>query len=347
MIKTRPDSPRRPTGHEQEPTIAWRRAPPPPRARTMRRPVAAAPPFPLAGPLAALASSVLWAGAGIVFRRLRGRVPPLAVNLAKNTIAAALVAATVACAPGLAWPTSFATVPFVLLVVSGVVGLTVCDSFFLRSIMEIGPRRATLIALLAPCLVFVGALLPPLSEFDQVASVRPWAGFLLAVVGVALAATGAVPASEAPHDAARERRGVRDALLAAVFQAIGVLLARRALELGADPVPGALLRLAAGSVGLVIVGAATRSLPSWTASLTAKGILPLLVVTAFFGTYLGIGLNQVSLAWSPSTGISTVLNSMAPVWLIPLSFVFLGERPTRRGLLATALALGGVALLSV
>jgi drug/metabolite transporter (DMT)-like permease len=312
----------------------------------MPRPVASSAPFPLAGPLAALASSVLWAGAGIVFRTLRGRVPPLAVNLAKNAIAAVLLAVTVAVVPSLAWPTAFATAPFVLLAISGIVGLTVCDSFFLRSIMEIGPRRATLIALLAPCLVFVGSLLPPLSQFDEVASVRPWAGFLLAVLGVALAATGAAPSTDEPHDPVRERRGVRDALLAAVFQAVGVLLARRAIELGADPIPGALLRLAAGSVGLVLVGVATGALPAWKASLSVKGILPLLAVTAFFGTFLGIGLNQISLAWSPSTGISTVLNSLAPVWLIPLSFVFLGERPTRRGLVATALALGGVGLLS-
>jgi len=312
----------------------------------MRRPVPASPPFPLAGPLAALVSSVLWAGAGIVFRRLRGRVPPLALNLAKNAIAAALVGITVAVVPGLAWPTTFATTPFVLLVISGVLGLTVCDSFFLRSIMEIGPRRATLLALLAPCLVFVGVLLPPFSQFDEVANVRPWAGFLLAIVGVALAATGASPGTAEPLDAARERRGVRDALLAAVFQALGVLLARRAIELGSPAIPGALLRLASGSAGLVLVGAATRTLPAWKASLTVEGILPLVAVTAFFGTFLGIGLNQVSLAWSPSTGIATILNSLAPVWLIPLSFVFLGEKPTRRGLLATALALGGVALLS-
>jgi drug/metabolite transporter (DMT)-like permease len=303
-------------------------------------------PFPLAGELAALTSSLFWAGAGIIFRRLRGRVPPLAVNLAKNAIAAALLLVTVAAVPGLVWPTSFAATPFLLLVVSGVLGLTVCDSFFLRAIMEIGPRRATLIALLAPCLVFVGVLLPPFSEADQVAGLRPWAGFLLAVAGVALAATGGAPIETSPGDAARERRGVRDALIAAVFQALGILLARRAIELGAAPVPGALLRMVAGTLGLVIVGAVTRRLPTWTAALTAKGVLPLMVLTAFFGTFLGIGLNQVSLAWSPSTGIATVLNSLAPVWLIPLAFLFLGERPTRRGLLATALALGGVALLA-
>ncbi len=102
MIKTRPDSGVKAAGNANN--VRSTRRGTAPRARTMPRPVAFSPPFPLAGPLAALASSVLWAGAGIVFRRLRGRVPPLAVNLAKNAIAAALVAVTLAAVaePGLA-----------------------------------------------------------------------------------------------------------------------------------------------------------------------------------------------------------------------------------------------------
>jgi drug/metabolite transporter (DMT)-like permease len=305
-------------------------------------------PFPLAGPLAALTSSVLWAGAGIVFRRLRGRVSPLALNLAKNGVAAVLLAATVWALDGTPWPADLAAAPLGLLVLSGVLGLTVCDSFLLRAMMEIGPRRATLIGLLAPGLVFVGALLPPFSQLDRVADAAAWAGLALALGGVALAASGANPvtAGELPHDAATERRGVRDALLAALFQAAGFLLARRAFELGAAPVPGALVRLVSGTAGLVVVGLATRRLAAWTGELAGPGVFRLVAATAFFGTFLGIGLNQLSIAWSPSTGIAAILNSLAPVWLIPLSAVFLGERISRRGILATALALAGVALLA-
>ena len=315
-------------------------------ARTMPRPVASAPPFALAGETAALVSSLLWAGAGIVFRTFRGRVPALALNLGKNTVGALLLGATLLVlspeSGGLRIPPD----ALGILALSGFLGLTVCDSFLLRAMMEIGPRRATLIAVFAPCLVFVGALLPPFSQFDRVASLRPWAGFSLALVGVVLAATGAAPALDGPVDAARERRGVRDALLAAVFQAAGFLLARRAFELGAAPIPGAFVRLAVGTIGLLAIGAATRSLGDWWRALSAPGVRGPLAVTGFFGTYLGIGLNQLAIAWAYSTGIAAVLNSLAPVWLIPLSAFFLGERITRRGLAATALALTGVALLS-
>lgn len=306
----------------------------------------ASPPFPLAGETAALVSSVLWAGAGIVFRRLRGRVPPMAVNLGKNGVAATLLGLTILACPALGGVGAISGASLLLLAVSGLLGLTICDSFLLRAMMEIGPRRATLLGILAPCLVFVGALLPPFSQLDRVADVRPWAGFLLALAGVVLAATGALPAASAPLDPEAERRGVRDALLAAVFQASGFLLARRAFELGAPPIPGAFVRLVVGTVGLVVVGGVTGRLSAWRTALLVRGVPVTLFVTAFFGTFLGIGLNQTAIAWARSTGVAAVLNSLAPVWLIPLSAVFLGEKITRRGVVATVLALGGVALLS-
>lgn len=308
--------------------------------------MASSAPFPLAGELAALVSSMLWAGAGIAFRRLRGRVPPMAVNLGKNGLATVLLGAVLVAIPALGGLGDLTGPAWAYLAISGFLGLTVCDSFLLRAMMEIGPRRATLLGVFAPCLVFIGALLPPFSQFDQVASIRPWAGFVIALVGVVLAATGARAASDEPTDPERERRGVRDALLAAVFQAAGFLLARRAFELGAAPIPGAFARLLVGTLGLLVIGAAMRSLSTWRTALAAPGVPSTLFITAFFGTFLGIGLNQSAIAWASSTGVAAVLNSLAPVWLIPLSAVFLGERITRRGLIATALALAGVALLS-
>ena len=70
------------------------------------------------------------------------------------------------------------------------------------------------------------------------------------------------------------------------------------------------------------------------------------VLAGFFGTFIGIGLNQCGLAWATSTGAVTTINSLAPVWLIPLSAAFLGERHGIRAWLSTLLALGGVALLA-
>jgi len=301
-------------------------------------------PFPLAGELAALVSSVLWAGAGIVFRTMRGRVPPVAVNLAKNATASVGLVLVLWIWQGSPWPTAMPLDAQAILFLSGILGLTICDTYFLRAMMEIGPRRATLVMLLAPVLIFLGALLPPFSQLDRVAHAGPWIGLALAVAGVWLA-TGEV--SSGDYDPAHHRRGVRDALLAALFQAIGFLLARLGFDRGADPIPGAAVRLVAGTVGLLLVGLLTRRLVVWGRALSAPGIAKTLAITAFFGTFLGIGLNQCGIAWGHSTGAVAVVNSLSPVWLIPLSTIWLGEKHGPRAWLSTLLALCGVALLSL
>jgi drug/metabolite transporter (DMT)-like permease len=300
-------------------------------------------PFPYAGEAAALASSALWAGAGIVFRRLKGRVSASGMNFAKNGTAAVCFAVVALAATGSIWPTEMPLSAQACLAASGLLGLTICDTFFLRAILEIGPRRAGVVMTLAPVLVFVGALFPPFAQVDRAGSPWPWVGLCLALSGIAVAS------SEAPLgrvDPALRRRGWRDALLAPVFQAGGVLLARMGFQEGADPLGGAYVRLAAGWAGLVVLGTTVGLLGGWVSSLRSRGTLVPLASAAFFGTFLGIGLNQCGIAWAESTGVATTINQLSPVWLIPLSAWFLGERHTVRGWLSTLVALAGVALLA-
>src|SRR6185503_21164245 len=80
-------------------------------------------PFPYAGEASALVSSVLWAGAGIVFRRLKGRVPAAAMNLAKNGTAAACFLVLLLALTGSPWPRGLTPRATAYLVVSGVLGL--------------------------------------------------------------------------------------------------------------------------------------------------------------------------------------------------------------------------------
>ena len=253
----------------------------------------------------------MWAGAGIVFRRLKGRVRPGAMNFGKNLSAATFFVLLLLVVTGAPWPRDLRLDATLALVASGVVGLSVCDTFFLRAILEIGPRKATLImAGLAPGLVFVGAFFPPFSQHASAFGVRPWIGFTMALCGVALAS------SETPdgaHDPAEGKRGFRNGILAAIFQAIGVLLARYAFQQGAAPIEGASVRLIAGTGGLVVAALVFGRARAWAVSLSAKGVMRTLAIAAFFGTFIGIGLNQCDLAWAESTSAATTINSLSPV----------------------------------
>jgi drug/metabolite transporter (DMT)-like permease len=305
--------------------------------------IVAAPPFPHAAEAAALASSLLWAVGGILFRRLRGRLSPAALNFGKNTTGAVCLGLLGCVVWGRPWPTHVPLAAQGWLVASGIVGLSICDTFLLRAFMEIGPRRATLLMLLAPVLIFLGALLPPFAQTSVLSAPGKLAGAALALVGIGATA---FEAPDVHADRARARRGTIDALIASVLQAIGVLLTAKAIQEGAGPLEGSTIRLATASAALALAALFLGLWPAWRRAFASPGTTPALARAAFLGTFLGIGLNTCALAWTTSTGVASTLNSLAPVWLIPLSRFFLGERHSRLAWISTLVALVGVALLS-
>jgi drug/metabolite transporter (DMT)-like permease len=294
--------------------------------------------------VAALASSLTWAAASIVFRRLKGRAPAAAMNLGKNGVAAVSFALLHVAVAGRLWPGAMSPSAHLFLALSGIVGLALCDTFLLRAMLEIGPRRAQLLMCLNPVLVFLAVLLPPWSQHEAAGRLLPWLGLALALGGIGLAATEA-PDVPAP-DPARRRRGVVDALVAAVLNAAGVLLARLGMEEGAGFVEAAYVRLAVATVALVAGGLLLGRARAWGAALAPRATAVPLALAAVCGTFLGIGFSQAGIEWSESTGAATTINAMAPVWLIPLSAWFLGEPHTKRAWLSAALAIAGIALLA-
>lgn len=299
-------------------------------------------PFPYAGEALALASSVLWAGAGVVFARVRADVAPGALNLGKNLTALLLFGGLFLVLHGTPWPRAMDARAALLFAASGFVGLVLCDTFFLRALRTIGPQRATLFLAAAPVLTTLGALLPPFSETPPPAA---WVGMAFCVSGVFLAARGRPTGNQDP---AIRRRGVRDGLLGALFQAAGMLLSRQAFEYGEpDAAAGTAIRLATGTAGLLLFGFALGRAGPWLRSLARGRAWVAVASAASFGTFLGIWAHTAGLGWARHAGVAATLNSLAPVFLIPLSALFLHERFDRRAWVATALALLGVALLSV
>ena len=81
----------------------------------------------------------------------------------------------------------------------------------------------------------------------------------------------------------------------------------------------------------VAIGAARRALMLFDAS--------------FFGTFIGILTNQFGVAWSAHTGVAATLNSLMPIYLMPLSVLCLQEKFGRQEVLATLISIAGVALM--
>lgn len=298
------------------------------------------PPFPYAGELAAACSALFWGSSGIIFAKLPP-ISPAAMNLGKNIVGAVCFAVLLLATTGAPWPVWLPREALLWFSLSGLAGLTLCDTLLLRSLRAIGPQRMSLVMTLHPVLVAIGAMFPPFNEFPPALA---WVGMAVCLGGIGLAVLEKPARPIDPRDASG---GLRDAALAAVFQAVGILLARYGQSRWpGSAADGAMVRMVAGLAGIVLIGLPALRILTWGRSLVNRKVAWWIFIASFFGTFLGIWLNQLGLAWAEHTGVATTLNALSPIYLIPLTAIFLHERHTRRGWIATVVAIAGIALMA-
>ena len=288
------------------------------------------------GELAALGAAFLWAMSAVVYARLGQKIPPLALNLSKGVIAIALIALTLIVQRN--YLTEIDAVALGLLLLSGILGIGLGDTFYFEALNSLGARRTLLLEALAPPL----AALIALTFLQEALSLRAWAGIVLTVSGVAWVISERVPNSASK--AVKPLRGISFALLAALGQAIGAVLSRAALvDTTLSPLWSTLLRLVGGVLVLLLWIPLQRQPRLWFKPLQSKKLLSIITLTALFSTYLGILLQQTALKYT-ATGIAQALISTSPLFVLPIS-AWMGEVVSFRALLGVLVALGGIGLL--
>lgn len=300
--------------------------------------VLAAAPFPWAGEAFAALSALLWASAHIVFARIHPPISAPALNLGKNVFSCVFFLATLWIVSGSPIPTGMDTEALLVFSASGFLGLSLCDTLLMRSLLDIGPQRMTLLFLTVPVLVALAATLPPMSEAQPL---ETWVGMLICIGGIAMAVRRR---STDLADPERFRRGIRTGLLAALLQTIAILLARHGLA-GRDAplLDSAVVRMTAGTLGVMALGIFGGRLARWSGEVRRRDAFWMLMGASFVGTFLGILTNQFGLKWSTHAGVATTLNSLMPIYLLPFSVIFLDERFGKREILATLIAVAGIA----
>ncbi|HMP03854.1 MAG TPA: DMT family transporter [Gemmatales bacterium] len=300
------------------------------------------PPFPYAGEVATLTAAVIWACTLSIYR-LHGRgVSAVTLNWFKNTVALFFIGLLAAgrwiAGDGLTWPQTDGMWSW--LVLSGVVGFVVSDTALFAGLRRVGAQLTSALQSLVPP---VAALLAWLFMGENLTE-WGWWGMgvtLVAVMGVIRTGPGA--------QVAGNRRdwgwGIVWGLVAAVTQAIGFVIARHALQ-HVDLLSVTLVRLAPAVVllfPLVLVRREDGGLPELTAT---PGRLQKLTLAAICGGGIGLTLLAVGTKYVP-VGVTTTLGATLPIWVIPVSYLLLGERARPSQLAWTCLAVFGVALLFV
>lgn len=235
---------------------------------------------------------------------------------------------------------------FWIFFISGCIGFGIGDAALFQALPRIGSRLSVLIVLCVS---------------SPIAAAMEWAWLgttlrlveigcgLLILIGVAAALT---PSGEAQR--ANRGAGLLFGFLAAVCQALGAVLSRKAFALAQhageniDGITAAYQRILGGVIvtALLLWMVKTRSADSVPLPDRWRKSWPWVLLNGLTGPALGVSCYQWALKSAP-TGIVLPIVAITPIVIIPFSRYIEGERPTLRSLLGGGVAVAGAVLLAL
>ena len=286
------------------------------------------------GVLSSTAAAFFWATAVIMFKKSGETFSPMALNLFKGVVTLVLLVPTL----WIAGIPLFPTRPlhdWLLFSISGVLGVTLADTFFFMALKRLGAGLwAVVDCLYLPFIILLSTLF-----LEEPIGVKGMVG-----AGLVVAAIGADSYSRSTLKISKQDWGVGLFFgVAAVLLIAGSVVMVKPLLVETSVLWASFVRLLAGVAGLIIIAwvhperkimaSELRPSPAWRIALPASII----------GNYMAM------LAWLAGfkytlVSVAAILNQLSTIFTFILAAVFLHEPVTRPRLVAIVLAVSGALL---
>ena len=289
------------------------------------------------GSVFALTSAFLWASAVILFKKSGEVFSPISLNIYKSIVALILVSITMLILDIPLFPDKPIN-DWLLLAVSGFIGITLADLFFFIALNRLGAGLVAIVeCFYLPSVIFFSFIL--LNENLSAGSII---GGLLVLTAVLV---GSIKKKVIPGEAPETKSslsGIIIGCLSMIFLAAGIVMIKDLLE-RTDVFWATLVRVASASVSLFALilfhprrKQYFRELKFSKAWLTA---LPASVI----GNYLALLCWVAGMKYT-TTFRAAILNQMSSIFIFILAAVFLKEKITVNKTIAILLALTGAGL---
>jgi drug/metabolite transporter (DMT)-like permease len=290
------------------------------------------------GAAAALLSSALWAFSSVLLASQARRAKPLVTSAIRSLTASLFLVGLILATAGL---TQFGEMTFITgvsMMLSGIMGQAVGDTLYINGLGILGVNRSFPITNSA--YPFATFLLAVLLLGEDVTWTLPIGGVLIVggIIWIVLEQHHADAANPVRVDVVR---GVMFALGAALAWATATILLR-GQQGNLDAVGAASLRIPAASAAVWVTIALTRNRfgPPPQRELTGKGVF----VIAMAGL-LGTGVGSVLFIYAVEhigAARTAFVTTSAPLFALPMGFIFLREQLTPRILLGTTVTIAGL-----
>ena len=286
------------------------------------------------GVLASLGSALMWAVTSILARSLMPGIGSVAVNAIRSTIGGTLLVLWVLATAGAGAFTGASLGAWVLLSLSIVTAIAIGDTVFFESTRALGLGRAMTISTTYP----IGSAAITAVFLDEPITLPIVGGTLLTLAGI----TVILAPWRGPAPEERFWFGVGTATLASVAWAVSTVLVKPPLA-EMNPVTAQAIRLPLAAA-LLWVTPWARSAPREFAHSSRGARLRVAVLgglTAISSVTFVAGVKYAGVT------VASVLSATAPMFGIPLAFIFLNERLTYPALLGSAITIAGIIVLQL
>jgi len=296
--------------------------------------------------LAAILTTLLWSGATIMSQRSIRELGTVRANLGRLIIAFVFLG-IYAHAFGLGWGGAGRD----MFLWSGVIGMGLGDLALFAAFPRLGARLTVLVCQCVAVPIAMGCEWLWLGTTLSIVQLT-WAAVILTGVAIAL-----MPSPRHTPSVPVTAFGLLLGVLAAAGQGIGAVLSRRAYEITTeagmtiDGITAAYQRISGGLLITIAYFAwvrwqerrAAATMPTY--QFTRRGI-GYMFGNAMLGPIIGVSCYQWALATTPS-GIVLPIVATTPLVLIPLTYWFEGDRPSKRSIAGGVVAVAGVIALTL
>jgi drug/metabolite transporter (DMT)-like permease len=287
------------------------------------------------GEVFALSSSLVWALAVILFRRSGETLPAFELNLFKNFLGLILLIPTILLIEGLVLP-DFTFVELLLLFVSGLLGIAVADTWYLKALNMMGASRTGIVSsLFSPFIILLSAIF-----LGERLAAWQWLGFTLVMAGVLLVTWRT---HRSVVEAADVKKGVLYGIGAVFFMAAGVVMVKEILETRSF-LWTVELRMVGGATGMLVYILISSQWQNVKRNFSQPQPWGTVVFASFLGAYLALILWLAGYKLIDAS-VASVLNETNVSFIVFLAWLMLGERINRRKLIGLALTVAGVIIM--
>lgn len=282
------------------------------------------------GILSALLSACSWAFGTITFERIGKVVPFVGITFFKGVFSIMLMILLLVVSGGL-YPIGWREFSFLAL--SGIVGITIGDSLFFKSLQDLGTKTQVIFFLLGQILTMILSLL----FLGELLSVEQYIGAFILLTGVIVTTWG----TQTNHP--NKTRGIIFGLASMTCFSVSAIMVKAAIS-DVPVITATFYRMVFGTIFTLGYGVASKNFSSWIRPLKDKKLLRLFVLNVIVITYGGFLLSMAAIKYI-SVSLASVLGATEPIFVLLLAFLIMRETETKRELIGTVVTLVGLFLI--